>query len=334
MDQQFFSRHTVPEYRKKQLNHAIYQEFIASFSELTTWPTELRNALVYEVPLSTIRLVTKQVSKDKGTEKLLFERRDGKQFETVVMRHTDGRNTVCVSSMIGCPVGCTFCATGQMGFLGNLKSEEIVDQVLFVARELKKESQTVTNVVFMGMGEPLLNLESVENAIACMTDKDRMAMSERRITVSTSGHIDHLKQLLHHGYTGRLALSLHAPNQQLRERLIPIAKTNPLDELLRVLHDHAKKTNKRISYEYILIDKVNDSKSHARELGKLIGVHLTHVNLIPYNPVSGVSFVRSTPEAIRAFSTVLKQMGISHTIRVTMGDDIAAACGQLAGRMV
>lgn len=331
MIDEFAKNHGLPGYRTAQFNRAFYQEFITSFDALSTWPKALREELIKELLFSTLELVKEQRSHDGGTMKFLFQRRsDGKQFETVLMRHDDGRNTVCVSSMIGCPVGCVFCATGYMGFLGNLTGEEIVDQVLYIARMLKKEQQAVSNVVFMGMGEPLFNLDAVEKALEVLTNPKKMGMSERRMTISTSGHRENLKKLLAHGYKGRLALSLHAPDQALREKLMPIAKNNPLKELLGVFQEYAQTTNKRVSYEYILIDGVNDTRECAEKLAKLMDIRLSHINLIPYNPIVGILYKRSSLAAIQVFADVLESHRIQHTIRVTMGDDIAAACGQLA----
>jgi len=331
----FLKKHVIPSYRIKQFYQAFYNECISSFDELSTWPKDLRESLKQDVAFSTLTSIKEQTSEDTKTIKIVFARiSDGKQFETVLMRHNDGRNTVCVSSMIGCPVGCTFCATGNMGFIGNFTASEIVDQVLHIARLLKKENQTVTNIVFMGMGEPLLNLAAVEEAIAVFTSPEKMGMSDRRITISTSGITNKLQELFQHGYKGRLALSLHAPTQMLREKIMPIAKKYPLPELLRVISEYAKHTNKRVSYEYILIDGINDTISCARQLVGIMDPKLSHVNLIPYNPVVGVSYTRSSLSSIYAFANVLEKHHIQHTIRVTMGDDIKAACGQLAGTSV
>jgi len=331
MIDEFVTTHALAGYRIRQFNTAFYQEFISSFDALSTWPKELRETLKKEIPFSTLDAVREQHSRDGGTVKFLFRRTgDGKQFETVLMRHRDGRNTVCVSVMIGCPAGCAFCATGKMGFMGHLTAREIVDQVLHIARLLKNEQQTVTNIVFMGMGEPLLNLDAVKEALDIFTTPEKMGMSERRMTISTSGFTDRLKKLLASGYTGRLALSLHAPDQALREQLMPIAKKYPLQELLDVCSAYAEESNKRVSYEYILIDGVNDTKECAEKLAKLMDPRLSHVNLIPYNPVAGVKFKRSSAASIHAFADILKKHHIPHTIRVTMGDDIQAACGQLA----
>ncbi len=328
---EFITVHALPKYRTRQFNKAIYQDFISSFDALSTWSKELRESLKKDVVFSTLTCIKEQTSADAKTIKIVFERTtDRKQFETVLMKHDDGRNTVCVSSMIGCPVGCTFCATGKMGFLGNLTASEIVDQVLYIARLLKKENQTVTNIVFMGMGEPLLNLTAVEEAIAVFTSPEKMGMSDRRITISTSGITNKLQELFLHGYKGRLAVSLHAPTQTMREQIMPIAKKYPLPELLREISEYAKRTNKRVSYEYVLIDGINDTVSCARQLANIMDPKLSHINLIPYNPVAGVSYTRSSNSSIYAFAGVLEKYHIQHTIRVTMGDDIKAACGQLA----
>jgi len=328
----FIKKYNLPEFRRKQFNQAFYRDLISSFNELTTWPKDLREKLNQDIPFSTIFPVKEIISSDKKTTKILFSRfSDKKQFETVLIRHDDKRNTICVSCMIGCPLGCVFCATGKMRMQGNLTSREIIDQVVYFARLLKKANQTVTNIVFMGMGEPLLNLEAVLSAIKIFTDPNCFGMSDRRIAISTAGIIPELKKLIASGFKGRLVLSMHTPSQKLRQELMPIAKENPLPELMDILKDFSEKTNKRINFEYIMINKINDQAQHARDLAKLLGRKLTYVNLIPFNPVSGVSLEKSKPRAIKEFSKILTKCGIHHTIRVTMGDDIKAACGQLAG---
>ena len=287
------------------------------------------------VPFSTILPIKELKSIDGGTNKVLFKRiSDGKLFESVLMKHNDKRNTVCVSCMIGCPLGCKFCATGKMKFIGNLSSREIVDQVLYFARILKKQKQSVTNIVFMGMGEPLLNFENVMEAIKVLNNPELLGIGIRRITISTSGITPQIKELIKQGYKGRLALSLHSPDQKLRESIMPIAKKYPLPELIVAVKSFAIRTQLRVSYEYILIDGVNDLPEHAYLLVELIGntnSDLAHINLIPYNPINGALFKRSSLKSIHTFSHILSENGISNTIRVTMGDDIKAACGQLAG---
>ncbi|MCX6732072.1 MAG: 23S rRNA (adenine(2503)-C(2))-methyltransferase RlmN [Candidatus Roizmanbacteria bacterium] len=333
MIDQFAKDHSLPTFRITQFNLAYYKEFISSYDELTTWPKNLREELKSAIPFSTITPVTVLESKDKGTQKIVFTRiSDEKRFESVLMRHDDKRNTVCVSCMVGCPMGCAFCATGKMRFIANLTAREIVDQMLYFARILKKQKQVVTNVVFMGMGEPLLNLEQVMEAIRTLNNPLYMEFGIRRITISTCGITPKIYELMKLGYKGRLALSLHAPNQALRESLMPIAKTYPLPELMSTVKAFATRTQLRVSYEYILINGVNDTPEHAKELVSLIGedVEFVHINLIPYNPIPGVSYSRSTSRSIHEFADILSEFGISNTFRVTMGDDIKAACGQLA----
>jgi len=341
------------------------------FDELTTWPKELREKLKKVVPFSTISPVKELKSLDNGTEKVLFKRlSDGKLFESVLMRHKDGRNTVCVSCRIGCPLGCKFCATGKMKFVGNLSAQEIVDQVLYFARALKKQNRIITNIVFMGMGEPLLNLEQVLDAIKTFNDPRFMGLGIRRITISTSGITPKIYELMKLGYKGRLALSLHAPDQKLRETIMPIAKKYLLPELISTVKAFANRTQLRVSYEYVLIDQLNDQTEHARSLAKLIGSprnpeqmpevfsrslrdkhtfisglnkkafwlrgkknpELVYVNLIPFNPIPETTFKRSPLKSVYSFAHTLTDLGISNTVRVTMGDDIKAACGQLAAK--
>lgn len=334
MIDEFIKEHHFPSFRTKQFNLAYYKDFIVSFDELTTWPKELREKLKKTVSFSTIVPIKKIESADHGTEKVLFRRiSDEKCFESVIMKHKDGRNTVCVSCMIGCPVRCAFCATGKMKFVGNLTAREIVDQVLFFARILKQQKQIITNIVFMGMGEPLLNLEQVMAAVKILNNKELMGFGIRRITISTSGITPKIYELIKLGYKGRLALSLHAPDQNLRENLMQIAKKYPLPELILATKAFAIRTQLRVSYEYILIDGINDQQNQARALVNLIGKknsELVHINLIPYNPITGVSFKRSPLKSVYSFAKILTDYGISNTFRVTMGDDIKAACGQLA----
>ena len=328
----FLANHNQAGFRLKQFNQARYQTLISNFSELTTWSKELRNCLIEEVSFSSLKRVSEQLAKKEDTLKVLFERNNypGQFFETVLMMHRDGRNTVCVSCMVGCPLGCKFCATGGMGFTDSLTAEEIVDQVLEMARFLQTRAKKISTIDLMGMGEPLLNLDEVSAAIEVFTAPDKMAMSESRIVISTAGIIEALKKLISQNFKGRLAVSLHAPNQKLREQIMPIAKTNPLDKLMAVVDQYIAKTNKRVSFEYILIKNVNDKERHAHELVELIRNRLVHVNLIPYNQISGQDFTPPHGKQVDRFANILKKARIPHTVRVNMGDDIDAACGQLA----
>ncbi len=330
--EQFFEQEKLPNYRWQQFNQAIYQQLISDFDQLTTWSKDLRTKLKAAVAFSSLKFIKKLVSADGGTTKVLLERENGQKLEAVLMQHEDGRNSVCVSCMVGCPVGCKFCATGKMVFLGKLNAQEIVDQVLYFARLLQSGNQQITNVVFMGMGEPLLNLDNVWQAIQTLTDEKKFALGKRRVTLSTAGFVREFRQIVKLGFRGRVAISLHAPNQALREQLMPVAKTYILDELFQAMDEYVRLTNKRITYEYILIENFNDSSEHAQQLAKLLKNRLAHVNLIPYNPVAGESFARPSKNRIHHFAQILDQAGIAYSIRVTMGDDIKAACGQLAGQ--
>ncbi len=330
--EEYLKKISSPGFRNKQFKKAFYQEAITDFDQITPFPKSLREELKANVEFSSLEEVKKLVSDKGNTVKVLFKvKLLNKNIESVLMRHEDGRNTVCVSCMVGCPVGCTFCATGKLGFKGNLNSEQIVDQVMYFARILKKENQKVTNVVYMGMGEPMLNLSSVEESIKILNDPDGFNLGQRKITVSTSGIIAPLKKFIDKGFRVKLAISLHAPSQELRESIMPIAKANPLKSLFELLGQYEELTNKRITYEYIMINNVNDQPSHAERLGKLLKGRLAYVNLIPYNSVKGVKYDKSTKENITNFKLILDKYGVYNTIRVTMGEDVNAACGQLAG---
>lgn len=328
----FANKHNLAAYRVTQFNEQFYAHGIASFDELTTWSKDLREKLKQEVPFMTLEFETELISKNGNTHKVLFKREDGQRIEAVLMLHKDGRNTVCVSCMVGCPVNCSFCATGKMGFGGNLSVTEIIDQVMYFQRKLVPQGKRVTNVVFMGMGEPMLNLDNVQGALDILTDPQKLGLGARRVTISTSGYIPQFKQLVKKGFRGRVAISLHAPNQEIRAKLMPVAKVFPLDQLMQTLDEYVELTNKRVSYEYVMIRNVNDQDNHAHDLANMLRGRLAHVNLIPYNPIKEVPFKRSERNRIDSFKHILERAGVHVTVRVTMGDDVDAACGQLADR--
>lgn len=333
MFKDFLLQENITGYRAKQFWQQYLLQGATSAAEITTWPKELREKLAQQgefLPLKEKQVFT---AKDGNTVKVLFERPDGLVIESVLMRHRDGRNTICVSSMVGCPVGCVFCATGKMGFLANLTAEEIVEQVIYFARILRKENEKVTNVVFMGMGEPLLNYEPVLEAVKILTDPDFLGLSDRRISISTSGYPKQIIKLVESGYKGKLAISLHAPNQELRASLMPVAVANPLPELMASLDRFVELTNKRVFYEYLLLDGVNDTVEHAAELALLLRGRLAHVNLIPFNPIPGTALTKSSRTKVQAFLDELEAQGITATIRVPFGVEIAGACGQLATKI-
>lgn len=324
----------IQSYRLKQIDTAYYKHYKTDFSQFTTLSKELREQLAKEVDLNFLEHLKTTVSKDEDTIKSLFRTQAGQIIETVLMMHKDGRNTICVSCMQGCPVGCSFCATGQMKYGGRLTADEIVAQVIYFARLLRDDypkKGEISNVVFMGMGEPMLNFDNVWEAYEILTDPEKFGLGKRKVTFSTSGFINGIEKLISKNYKGRLAISLHAPNQDLRERLMPkVAKSNRLGDLLEVLDRFEKITNKRITYEYIMIDGVTDTDVCARELIEVFKNRLAHFNLIPYNPIPNADFKRPGRSQVERFDNILKSGGIPSSIRVTMGDDIKAACGQLA----
>ena len=330
MFKQFIEKHNLPKYRLQQLYELYYKNPINSWDELTTWPLELREKIEKEIPFSTLTNYQEFISKDNRTIKLLSFTNEGYPVETVLMK-SKKRNTLCISCMSGCPVGCSFCATGQMGFNKQLSSREIIDQVLYFKRKLFSMGQKITNIVFMGMGEPMLNLEIIVETIKVLTDEKKFGLSHRRITVSTVGYINELKTFLEKDLGVKIAVSLHSANQELRESLMPtVATNNPLDELMDVLIDYQKRTNKRITYEYILLKDINDSADDAKELAKLLKNQICLVNLINFNPSEGIVFSPTDKRSIKDFQNVLNIRGIQNTLRYSYGKDISAACGQLA----
>lgn len=328
MIEQFAKKYGLPGYRVEQFNQKYYKEYISSFDELTTWPKELRENLKLEIPFSRLTYQTSKVSKDGNTNKVLFKTFKGNYIESVLIKEKD-RNTICISCMSGCPVGCIFCATGQMGLNENLDEYQIVDQILFFARILKLKNEKISNIVYMGMGEPLLNLENVPRSIATITDTEKLAFSKRRVTLSTSGYVQNLRTFLGKKLGVKLAVSLHAPNQKLRDMLMPnVSKNNSLEKLFEVLDKYTEDTNKRVTYEYVLLRDINDSVIHAKELSKLLRNRLALVNLINYNENECLPFKKS--KRTKLFQKILQENGITCTIRKSYGEDIKGACGQLS----
>jgi 23S rRNA (adenine2503-C2)-methyltransferase len=330
MFKEFVKKNNLPKYRLQQLYELYYKNPINSWDELTTWSLDLREKIKEEIPFSTLNNFKEYVSNDERTVKLLSFTKEGNPVETVLMK-SKKRNTLCLSCMSGCPVGCTFCATGQMGFNKNLTDREIIDQVLYFKRKLHPMGQKITNIVFMGMGEPMLNLENVVKTIGAMTSEEKLALSHRRITLSTVGYIKELKEFLDMDLGVKVAISLHSANQELRESLMPtVATNNPLEELMGVLINYQKRTNKRITYEYLLLKDINDSIDDAKKLAKLLKNQICLVNLINFNPSEGIVFSPTEKQRIRDFQKVLDTRRIKNTLRYSYGKDIAAACGQLA----
>lgn len=317
-----------PAYRHKQVYQAIYQQLITDWAEALTLPKDLRARLAQEKPLE----IKAEISADAETEKALIELEDGNKIESVLIRNADGRNTVCVSSQVGCAMGCSFCATGDNGFKRNLTADEIVGQAMLFARRLKKSGQRIDNVVFMGMGEPFLNWDNVAEAIKTFNDKDGLNIAARAISVSTCGITSGIRGLIKFPIQINLALSLHAPNDRLRQELMPIAKKYTIAAIFDALKDYLNEKNRKVMIEYLMIDGVNDSAKQADELADLleqIPKHLLMVNLIPYNPTG--KFQPSPESRIKGFKSALGRRGFEATIRESLGGALNGACGQLAG---
>jgi 23S rRNA (adenine2503-C2)-methyltransferase len=293
----------------------------------------VREALSQAYVLQPLELVNKEESEDRETTKFLWKLFDGKMVESVLIR-APGRCTVCVSSQVGCPVRCAFCASGKAGFVRNLYAAEIVYQVLAIQRQLVDESRRVTNIVYMGMGEPLRNYDSVVQSIRLLSDPQHGNFSRRRITLSTVGVVENIRRLANEDVGVNLALSLHAPSQEIRQKIIPYARSYPLLQIMEAVDEYRTATGRDITYEYILLSGLNDRPEDAHALAALLQGRKGSVNLIPYNPVAGVLLRRPMTEEIEAFRAVLDRAGIVNTCRYTKGRDIAAACGQLALREV
>ncbi len=346
-----------PPYRLKQIKKAIFFDLIESWDDITTLPKNLRQKLSENCPLQELKAEKILTSKDNQTIKALFKLRDGFKIETVLMRHIDNRRTVCVSSQVGCSIGCRFCATGQQVFKRNLLNSEIIDQVLFFARLLKKSKEKVgdevyplrglpssspfavarvTNVVFMGMGEPFLNYDNVLEAIKILNDKEGVNLGARHLSISTAGITEGVEKLAKEKSQVNLAISLHAPNNELRSKLMPINKKYPIEKILSAVKDYIKKTKRRVMFEYLMIDKTNDTEEQAEELAQVLKKSLKEapyfVNLISYNPIGHSKFKPSPGWKIKKFKEILEKAGIATTQRYRFGKEIKAACGQLAGR--
>lgn len=320
-----------PKFRYKQVWQAVFVDLIEDWNENTTLPKALRDELNIECPLAIKS--TAFDSNNTDTIKALIQLEDNSLIETVLMMHRDGRNTVCVSSQVGCPVGCAFCATGTLGLGRNLTVSEIILQVLFFARYLKKhekEHNRVTNIVYMGMGEPFLNYENVMASIKMLNDKDAFNIGARHISVSTSGIVPGIKKFAKEPLQLNLAISLHAPNNELRSSLMPINDRFPIEKVMQAVEEYKEDRGRQIMFEYLMMDGVNDKEIHARQLVELLGNDTTlyMVNLIRYNPTG--KFKPSQTQNIKKFKNILLRAGIKTTERFAFGQDINAACGQLA----
>ena len=317
-------------YRIAQLYRAATKELVAGLADVTVLTKELRAQLAQlGVRFDSLSLATLQRSSDHQTTKALFSLRDGAEVEAVLMEHFGDRNTVCISSQAGCAYGCAFCATGQGGFTRGLTATEIFDQARYFARELAQRGKRITNVVFMGMGEPFANYDAVIDAVALLNDPHGFGLGQRHITISTVGIVPKIECFADEAIQVNLAISLHASNDAVRSAMMPVNRRWKLRELLSACERYVQKTRRKVFFEYVMLDGVNDSPEHARELAALMKGRLYHVNLIPYNATPSGAF-KATPEAtLWAFARNLETEGVPVTVRANMGRDIAAACGQL-----
>ena len=320
-----------PKFRYAQINKALWQEAISSWEEASSLPKALREKLTADCPLEIKAEVFKSKTGPKSI-KALIALDDEEIIETVLIRQKEARNTVCVSSQVGCPLGCAFCATGMGGFSRSLTAEEIVEQVLFWVRYLKLEGkgEKIDNLVFMGMGEPFLNYSEFIKAVKFLNNPETFNIGARRMSVSTVGITEGIKRLAGEQLQINLAISLHAAFDDLRRSLMPIAKKYSLHDILRTVDNYITKTGRRVMFEYLMIKGVNDTDKDALELASLMKKPLYMVNLIPYNATG--KFRPSDRERIDAFKKILEDNGVPTTIRLSFGSGIEAACGQLKGK--
>ncbi len=319
-----------PAYRLAQVKRAFFVDFAESWDQVTTFSKALREACAAEVAWNTLTPVKTQEATKGDTVKTLFACEDGKKIEAVLMRHEDERNTVCVSSQVGCPMACSFCATGTMGLTRNLSAQEIVEQVIYFARWLKAKGERVTNVVLMGMGEPFHNFENVMKALRTLNDPDGFNLGARHMSVSTCGIVPGILKFADEDMQVNLAISLHSAIQDERSSIMPVNKAYPLSKLMDAVRTYMRKTNRRVMFEYLLLKGINDREEDAQALAALFDgdVRLVHVNVIKYHETE--AFQGTGKEQRLWFVERLRQLGVPATHRVTFGEDIDAACGQLA----
>lgn len=320
-------------FRAVQLYTWLYEKKVTSFDDMTDVSKSFREELNRDFCLTIPKIHTKQVSSD-GTIKLLLELEDGYKVETVLMRYNYG-NAVCVSSQVGCNMGCSFCSSGILGKQRNLEPHEMVGQILVMNNLLKEENkgERVTHIVVMGTGEPFDNYDNVMDFIRIVNNQKGLAIGARHITVSTCGLPDRIRQYSKEGLQTNLAISLHAPNNKLRDTLMKINKVYPLEVLMEAIKDYEKEADRRVTYEYLLLEGINDTKECALELIELIKGTNGYVNLIPYNETNKNNYRRSSGNRVHAFLDILMKHGVKATIRKEFGSDIDAACGQLKAKV-
>lgn len=310
-------------FRGTQVYESLYKKRLTSFDEMTNISKELRNKLKEDFSFYKIKLLITQ--KGDNVNKYLFELEDGNKIESVLMFHDYG-TSICVSSQVGCNMGCTFCESGRLKKVRNLLAYEIVEQILLIEEEIKKK---ITHVVVMGIGEPFDNYDNVLRFVKIINCNKGIDLGSRHITISTCGIIPGIKKYMEEEGQVNLAISLHAPNDELRKKIMPIAKIYQLDDLMNAIKEYIKRTNRRVTFEYIMLDGINDSEKEAKELVKLLKGINCYVNLIPYNETENIGFKRSKEWKILAFYDILKSNKVNTTIRKEFGGSVDAACGQL-----
>ncbi|HTD36034.1 MAG TPA: 23S rRNA (adenine(2503)-C(2))-methyltransferase RlmN [Candidatus Limnocylindrales bacterium] len=324
------SSHGLKKYRAGQLYRAAAKELVEDLDAITTLPKELRAALAAEgFALDSIEPVVVQRSRDGQTTKGLFRLHDGNEVEAVLMEHHGERNTVCISSQAGCAYACSFCSTGQAGFTRNLTATEIFDQARYFGKQLARDGRKITNVVFMGMGEPFANFDAVMGAVALLHDPQGFGLGHRHITISTVGLVDKIDRFAGEQTQVNLAISLHAPDDVTRSSIMPVNRKFSTEDLMAAVARYIAKTNRKVFFEYVMLAGVNDTDRHAHDLARLMKGPLYHVNLIPYNSTPDALLRGSDERRIWEFAKLLEQQGTAVTVRTPMGRDIAAACGQL-----
>ena len=317
-------------FRAKQIYDWLYKKRIADFSEMINVRKSLQEKLAEEFEITTLKTIIKQESAD-GTMKFLFELQDKYTIESVLMKNKYG-NSLCVTTQVGCRIGCTFCASTLGGLKRNLEAGEIVSQVLKVQQELDKKDERISSIVIMGIGEPFENYDEMMDFIRIVNSDESFNIGARHITVSTSGIVPKIYDFANENIQINFAVSLHAPTNELRSKIMPVNRAYNIDKLMEALKYYQKTTNRRITFEYGLMGQVNDQKEHAEKLSEIIKDINCHVNLIPINYVPERNYVRTSKSDIFAFEKVLKKNKVNVTIRRTQGDDIDAACGQLRAK--
>lgn len=328
-----------PAYRGNQIYDWLHKNLVTDPAEMTNLSKKLRAQLTAETTIDPLELITQEDSQDRLTRKALFRLADGATIETVFMLY-NYRRTVCISTQVGCGMGCPFCATGQGGLARNLTAGEIIAQVHWFERWLRETNggdddlrverpSRLSNIVVMGMGEPLANYDALMQALRAIADPETFSLSARAITVSTVGLIPQIDALREEDLPVRLAVSLHAATNRLRNRLVPINNRYPLEALMAACHRYQEKTNRRITFEYALMRGINDSFEQAGQLADLLATLRCHVNLIPLNPTAGSSYQPSSDEAALRFQNILQEANITTTMRLRRGIEINAGCGQL-----